>query len=419
MKALGEQSLRAFAISERSFMAKRITAMLLVILLIAGIMPAAYAAEGETDGEVKTVGDIFGNEKLQANDEWIAKSFEKYQDAYNKTAVSAELIQELVSLSKENMWFSYLLKSFDSDLGWIDFEKEIAVVIHSFQELLRVRGTSFVINKDVSTPEGQYVVRKFDFYLQKEDNINGLPTGITRVKQEYVLEYPKGSKNKIINKEKIAGTLSAAADRLKQGLKLYLKCFVDNVVETLRKSGELKPNVLFSYTDYVFTFNYTSTYEKLYPYTEVFHIHGNLNKNIVLGINPDSFDEVGGNDTSFISFKKYFQRTMFETDVGYIKWVRENKNESNVHLLVMGHSLDITDEDIISELFELSSRITIAYHSKSSESSFIANLIKIFGKEKFSEMRKSKELTFIPLDGIHDDFIRQRECGRQANDYAM
>lgn len=32
-------------------MAKRITAMLLVILLIAGIMPAAYAAEGETDGE--------------------------------------------------------------------------------------------------------------------------------------------------------------------------------------------------------------------------------------------------------------------------------------------------------------------------------------------------------------------------------
>lgn len=370
-------------------------------------------------GEIKTVGDIFGSAKLQATDEWIAKSFVKYKDAYNKTAVSAELIQELVSLSKENMWFSYLLKSFDSDLGWIDFEKEIAVVIHSFQELLQVRGTSFVIKKDVSTPEGQYVVRQFDFYLQKEDSINGLPTGINRVRQEYVLEYPKGSKNKIINKEKIAGTLSAAADKLKQGLKLYLKCFVDNVAETLCKSGELKPSALFSYTDYVFTFNYTTTYEKLYPCTEVFHIHGNLNKNIVLGINPDSFDEAGENDTSFISFKKYFQRTMFETDVEYMKWVRENKSERNVHLLVMGHSLDITDEDIISELFELSSRITIAYHSKSSESSYIANLVKIFGKEKFSEMRKSKELTFLPLDGIHDDFIRQRECGRYANDYAM
>ena len=62
----------------------------------------------------------------------------------------------------------------------------------------------------------------------------------------------------------------------------------------------------------------------------------------------------------------------------------------------MGHSLDITDQDIIKELFETAENITILYHDESAEAGYIANLVKIFGMEKFNEMRYVKNLSFIP-----------------------
>ena len=64
----------------------------------------------------------------------------------------------------------------------------------------------------------------------------------------------------------------------------------------------------------VFSFNYTNTIETLYASEEkVYHIHGNINDNIVLGVNPDKHDEIENIDTLFIQFKKYFQRVFYKT----------------------------------------------------------------------------------------------------------
>ena len=67
-------------------------------------------------------------------------------------------------------------------------------------------------------------------------------------------------------------------------------------------------------------------------------------------------------------------------------------------LFTMGHSLDITDKDIILELFENAKEIKILYHNAEAKSSYIANIINIFGKSGFDMLKKEKKLTFVSLD---------------------
>ena len=61
--------------------------------------------------KVDTVGDVFGNVKLQQLDNGIARSYERYKNAYDRTKLEPSVIQKLVSLGKTNMWFSYLFHS--------------------------------------------------------------------------------------------------------------------------------------------------------------------------------------------------------------------------------------------------------------------------------------------------------------------
>ena len=95
-----------------------------------------------------------------------------------------------------------------------------------------------------------------------------------------------------------------------------------------------------------------------------------------------------------------------------MRWLRdlldEGGGDSDVHLLVMGHSLDVTDEDIIRDLFDLASEITVIYHSESSKSSLIRNLINIFGKEKFDQIRDEQRLEFLPLSMDFSEFSKKQ-----------
>ena len=66
-------------------------------------------------------------------------------------------------------------------------------------------------------------------------------------------------------------------------------------------------------------------------------------------------------------------------------------------MLVIGHSLDITDKDILMELFDISHRITIKYHKKEVVASYIENLVTMYGKEGFDRLRTKKHLRFEQL----------------------
>lgn len=358
--------------------------------------------------KVDTVGDVFGNIKLQQLDNGIAQSYERYKNAYDKTKLEASVIQQLISLGKTNMWFSYLLHSFNKDLGWIDFEKEIAVVVKSFEELLREGSVKILPKTRLSTATTRYLAYMFQFYLDPSYE-HKFSSGPWKVSDNYSIEYPLGSSNRIINTEKIIKTLVDALTELSNGLQLYLQCFVDNVVCELKKDNQIALCKACLHTNYAITFNYTNTYETLYSQGQTFHLHGNVTDRIVLGINPDSADDLETVDTTFIAFKKYYQRTMYETDSQYLQWLKDRyDSQEDLNLLIMGHSLDITDRDILYELIELATDIKILYYDDKAKAQYIANLVRIFGREGFMTLRSQKNLAFLSLDTDFTEFAEER-----------
>lgn len=355
--------------------------------------------------DVKNVGDVFGSTKLQTLDTGIARSYKKYKTAYDKVVLDYSVIEALSNLANNNIWFMYLLKSFNKDIGWIDFEKEISTVIHYFKELLEEKNTPLSLSKVLPSREGRYIIKQFPF-IWNENECDQL---FWYINEQYTIEYPLGSDIRIINKKKIIDTLANAVLELAEGLKLYLKHFVEDVVNVIAFDGNIELCKAFSYTDYVVTLNYTNTFEQLYSSIQTFHLHGDVQNKIVLGVNPDNSDVLETVDTSFIQFKKYYQRTLFETDKEYIRWLNANHGTiDDHHLLVMGHSLDITDKEIIVELFDLATDITILYNNKNTESNYITNLVNIFGMDKFFALRKEKNLTFLPLDMDFTEFSEAR-----------
>lgn len=335
------------------------------------------------------------------------KSLHPHQEAYKKVYLSKLDITSLISLTKDNLWFNYLLKCFNKDVGWIDFEKEISVVIKQFNIFFASNQEYFAFLKD--EPLLYYILQQFNFFYEEYNS--GIIGGATnRIKKEYTIEYPFGSGNTVVNKEKIVKTLMNELSTLADALKLYLKIFVENTLSDIIKEKDFQKCPALKFNEQIISFNYTNTYEILYRSNKIFHIHGHVEDKIILGINPDETDILETVDTLFIGFKKYFQRTMYETDVDFIKWI-ENISEDNheISLLVMGHSLDITDEDIITELFYNANEITILYHNNEAKASYIANLVNIFGKDEFDEIRKNKHLIFLPLDMDFTEFITDRE----------
>ena len=330
------------------------------------------------------------------------------QVKYDKTKIESSAIQRLISLGKTNMWFSYLLRSFNKDVGWIDFEKEIAVAVKSFEELLCEQGIKILPKTRLSSATTRYLAYMFKFYLDPSYE-NKYSSGPWQVSRDYSIEYPLGSSNRIINTEKIIETLADALTELSDGLKLYLQCFVDSVVSKLKTDNEIELCKACLHTNYAITFNYTNTYETLYSQGQTFHLHGNVNDRIVLGINPDSADDIETVDTTFIAFKKYYQRTMYETDSQYLQWLNDRyDHQEDLNLLIMGHSLDITDRDILYELIELASDIKILYYDEKSKAQYVANLVRIFGREGFMTLRTQKNLTFLSLDADFTEFAEER-----------
>ena len=216
---------------------------------------------------------------------------------------------------------------------------------------------------------------------------------------KYVFEKIAGSKTYYLAKEEIASDLYVSLREFSDVLKDYLSFFVDAPVQEYNALG-FKPcfRSIPSNPSYVFTFNYTNTFEFLYNHTIIDHIHGNTTSGIVLGINPDDRDNIETIDTTFLQFKKYFQRVYFKTDIFFLQSTEVIKNSplnQEFTLYVIGHSLDSTDQDMIKKIFELPQAIRILYHNESSVKNQIKNLVEIYGKEGLDRLRELKDLEFI------------------------
>ena len=361
----------------------------------------------EYNPEMNTVGKILGSESLQNNNPFIKVCYEQHAFIYDGVDIDGQVLISLIEQAKRNLWFGYLAECTDKDIKWIDFEKEVLLIIEMVEgffgcepDFSRYDNTLSVDFNSIQLQyREKYLLGRFSFFLDEIPSLIRLElgAGYKKLGKEYVLEKPLGSACYVLNKDKIVDGLYDSLRELAYILKTYLNIFVDTVARSYFNYGILPQCKSYPTPDRVYTFNYTNTMEILHDVSAVIHIHGKVEEDIVLGVNPDKRDELGGIDTTFLQFKKYFQRCFFNTDAQFIKQmndIRPNYNDKR-HVYVIGHSLDVTDGDIIQQVFDWSHEITVLYHEKGAVKSYIKNLVELYGKDQFDRLRADKKLKFL------------------------
>lgn len=305
----------------------------------------------------------------------------------NKEDLNDCYLNEFNSLIKDNVWIKYFLKVYKERLkegkeNWIDFEKEISSKIQSFDALYKRIG-----NKRLSTGTSNTTLNRNEW-----DSLSGLLKIINE-------EWNAISSIKINQIKEIKNQLLIDLNRMTRSLEIYLaKEVEENPIDKIDFFESLS-------IDKVLSFNYTNTYERLYgnENIEYDYIHGkakldnNINRcNLVLGIDEYLSDEEKDKNMEFIQFKKFYQRIYKQTGSYYKDWIKSicdfqngEKNKKAIRLfnlknrlIIFGHSLDITDKDILKELI-LNEYIhtIIYYHDQESLNQLITNLVKIIGED--------------------------------------
>ena len=112
---------------------------------------------------------------------------------------------------------------------------------------------------------------------------------------------------------------------------------------------------------------------------------------LILGIDEYLNDNEKNQYVDFIQFKKFFQRIYKGTSCSYKEWLETfeiHKKEFPklrrvLNIYFLGHSLDVTDKDILKELLlHESVNTTIYYHNQEALSRLIANLVKVIGEDE-------------------------------------
>lgn len=343
------------------------------------------------------VGMIFYLMSIDKKDKFIEQVYKNHKKIYDEINFENNDFDIILSLL-DNRWLRYFIDSFNKDLGWIDFEKEIAFVLRNLYCFLESAGVS---------EENAKVLSDFDYFFEVVDSKSGDFQAENNIKiyDQYVDKSPYNFNKYKPNKEKISDELFEHLQELMYLLKLYLKYFVEKPLSA--NTDEYWISSAFGKADYLVDFNYTNTFEEIYNIgnDKCFHLHGTVDGKIVLGINPDEKDELMDLNTVFIKFKKYYQRIVNRTDNDYQNFIKSLKeannkfktlsNSNTINVIVAGHSLDRTDEDIIKELFDYANRIIILCHNDQVIGQYITNLITIYGKSAFDDLRSSKNLEFI------------------------
>lgn len=291
--------------------------------------------------------------------------------------------KEVLELCRENVWIKYFLKKREAlGKGWIDFENEICNVIKAldYKKKCIIKQEFY---KEYSLEENKY----YDDLLSKFSN----STSIYMSSISIVKEFDTKIKNK----------LEEDLKKLIRCLEIYLSDCVGNIFVDKRI-----PEIEDIEFDKVISFNYTNTYERLYNVSrtkraQIDYIHGNaeskreiLLNNMVLGIDEYLPDSEKNSNLDFITFKKYYQRIDKNSQCEYKTWINQkfiakfpDIKKDTIEVTILGHSLDVTDKDILSEIInnENVSKVTIYHHKREIKGDHITNLVKVIGQDTLNK----------------------------------
>ena len=334
---------------------------------------------------------------------------------HGEFTTSNDALNKLYPLINKNAWIEYFSEC-PSYIGenWIDFETEISRVIQAIDAARN--------------------------YTVQHKDIMGIPTDMQGILME-IVKKAKGSLKDICGSieqiDKFTGRLYKDLKSLIRALEIYLIEFVEKIDNdiVIPEINELK-------IDHVLSFNYTNTFEKKYGIgksIEYNFIHGEAKEsntiesnNMVLGIDEYLPRDRKDKETYFIGFKKYYQRILKSTGCDYVDWIDSIKEayEEACHkaarcggkmgnnsrkarptdfhcssnLYIFGHSLDITDGDILRALICNDNVNTKIFYYREKEDDkrtlekIISNLVKVIGQDELIKRTggEFKTIEFIP-----------------------
>ena len=349
------------------------------------------------------IGDIAERDKKVYKD-----IFYKYfiQDFLNEN-YDLELIKEIFYLVYDNFWIEYFGQcDMHGDENWIDFESEISRVIQSLDDDMHGLSQIYNIEDIVYDLSNSFLKEMYSDYIDAAQPINPIINGFFGVTFKEI-------RNKLLDD----------LNRLIRTFEIYLTDYVERIdcklvspdIQKILPKEYMKVNEMSVYDGCVLSFNYTNTYQRLYvdkKYIDYIHGKADINNtiesnNMVLGIDEYLGKKRRNKDIEFIAFKKYYQRIYKQTGSEYKRWVEIIKNQmqeiddkiKNQHpvqipynkipnkyrnqLYFFGHSLDITDKDILRDLI-LNDNVytTIFYVNKDVMGQQIANLVKVIGQDE-------------------------------------
>lgn len=317
----------------------------------------------------------------------------------------------------KNFWLShFLLSSINIGDTWIDFEEEIHKAISALSKLSVGAKTSYPRffqfqakkkdsvmftfpreRKEMQTSfaeEAGYInsILKRSFTPLEKDGRNWKSEFDTLKKEDksyysFVCSSDRGMSTVLF--KNTDGVVNYAYDELRRfvmALEYYLA--------TINDTSPLKTFTLQDGTQLnsVLSFNYTNTFERLYPGIagSTIYIHGKVNSpqtdscNMVLGTR--SFVESDMIADNFSMFAKYHQRQRYDNMGAYQALLSHtdlaNNNRGN-WIGILGHSLDSTDKHLIKRVLTANNRaqITVFYHSDVAKNNLISKLYAILGEE--------------------------------------
>ncbi len=288
-----------------------------------------------------------------------------------------------------NVWMNYFVILYRDKLirgeNWIDFEMEISYIIENFDRKAKSKMELVSDLKDLNNKDNNKFLTFYNLYgILHTKGVGGVK------KQTY---------------KELINDLSGDLNDVILAFEFYLQNEVENVGIN-RYSLDIKN---LGKLDGVLNFNYTTTLQRVYTELSsvpIHYIHGKVStgneNNMVLGVNEYWDEEGASQHTDFNVFKKFTQRVMKNTGVDYRKWVYNATNQGNKfgeirkrtsyddlglsEVYIFGHSLDISDKDLLKELFENDMLVVnIFYKDKVHQADLIAAIVRMISERKFIE----------------------------------
>nr|DAU32939.1 MAG TPA: abortive infection protein [Caudoviricetes sp.] len=375
--------------------------------------------------------------------------YKKVLPLENDNRLKEGYVEDLNKYIENNFWIEHFLeiRASKREIGenWIDFETEIGDVLKKLEfnskpdYVFKKAIYNICLNHKKLYEENEYYFSKLISFIKRHgghdykdpnETINSEVHKLFSCREIDFIDEGWSDEYKDLIKLIII-MLEIDLDRLIRAFEVYIE-YVVKEIPIKNFLGDLKYFV--DKIDKVISFNYTDTYFKILDYIAnniqkyklfegkvihdsindvntikqtVFYIHGESKKEnidseidteknkdtMILGVYEKLKDEKNIND-KFIYFKKYYQRIQKNTDNKDADNIKNNKETNIEKLYIIGHSLDVSDNDLLETLILQSKETIIYHHNNESKKIQIINLIKMLGQKKLVEYRNDNRIRF-------------------------